>query len=55
LMNRGDPTPPADINAFLPEQIEAIEYYADRSAVPARYVGSQARCGVLIIHSRRAP
>ena len=54
LMNRGDPTPPADINAFLPEQIEAIEYYADQSAVPARYVGSQARCGVLIIHSRRA-
>ena len=44
-----------DINTIPPEQIEAIEYYADRAQTPGRYAAKGAECGVLIIHTRRNP
>jgi hypothetical protein len=44
-----------DVNTIAPDQIEAIEYYADRAETPGRYSGPAAACGVLIIHTRRNP
>jgi len=53
LMNRGDPTPPFDINHISADRIEAVEWYAGRMEVPAEFMSRQADCGVLVIHTRR--
>ena len=50
---RGTLDPLFDVNTIAPDQIEAIEYYADRAEVPGRYNVPAAACGVLIIHTRR--
>ncbi|HTE43997.1 MAG TPA: carboxypeptidase regulatory-like domain-containing protein, partial [Gemmatimonadaceae bacterium] len=42
-----------DINSLAPDQIEAIEYYADRAQAPGRYALPGAVCGVIVIHTRR--
>jgi hypothetical protein len=33
--------------------IEAIEYYAGASEIPAKYVRLNATCAVVVIHTRR--
>lgn len=53
LMNPGQPTPPFDVNTLLTSQLEAIEWYAGPSEVPARYTRLNAACGVLVVHTRR--
>jgi protocatechuate 3,4-dioxygenase beta subunit len=53
LMNPGHPRPPYDISYIRPEQIEAIEWYADRAHTSSDYFGPEFQCGVLVIHSRR--
>ena len=46
---------PFDINSVLVGQIEAIEFYSGPATTPARYSRLQSDCGVLVIHTRRAP
>lgn len=53
LMNSGQPTPPFDVNTLLTSQLEAVEWYAGPSEVPARYSRLNAACGVLVVHTRR--
>jgi hypothetical protein len=53
LMNRGNPTRPFELTAMFAEQIEALEWYASASETPGRYADPSARCGVLVIHTRR--
>jgi hypothetical protein len=48
---RGDPY--FNLNLMRPEDIEAIEFYAGPSELPARYNQLNAACGVLVIHTRR--
>jgi hypothetical protein len=55
LVNRGTPTPPFDVNAVPAELLEALEYYRSAAETPARYSGSAAQCGVLVLWTRRAP
>lgn len=47
----GEPVP--NINRFLTEQVEAIEYFAGMASVPAEYQGPTPTCGVVVIHTRR--
>ena len=54
LMNRGNPTPPFNVNELLIGNIEAIEFYASPALTPMRY-SSSSPCGVLVIWSRRSP
>jgi hypothetical protein len=42
-----------DINTIAPSTIEAIEYFANAPETPSEYNSAMARCGVLIIHTRR--
>jgi hypothetical protein len=55
LLNFGSPTPPVDINPFLPDQIESIEFYSGAGQTPGRYSSLNSQCGVLVIHTRRTP
>lgn len=53
LMNPEHPTFPFDVNTFAPLQIEAVEWYESLGSVPMEYNARDARCGVLVLHSRR--
>jgi len=44
-----------DIATFSAYQIEAVEYYASAAETPLKYQHSEARCGVLVIWTRRSP
>jgi hypothetical protein len=52
-MNAGDPTPPFDVNTVEPRMVEALEFYATASEVPARYLPLSSPCGMLMLHGRR--
>jgi hypothetical protein len=57
-MYAGRPTanqsePLFDINSIPVAEIEAIEYYASVSQLPAKYLTPGAVCGVLVIHTLR--
>jgi hypothetical protein len=52
-LNATRPVMPFDLNRFLPEQIEAIEWYESEGAVPPPYGAADARCGLLVLHKRR--
>lgn len=54
LMNPGDPATPFDANTFATMQLQAIEWYESSGGVPAFYTTHDTRCGVLILHTRRA-
>jgi hypothetical protein len=45
--------PPFDINSIPVAEIEAIEYYASVSQMPAKYLTLGSVCGVLVIHTIR--
>ena len=47
------PEPLFDINSIPVAEIEAIEYYASVSQLPAKYLTPGAVCGVLVIHTLR--
>lgn len=49
----GLPDPLFDINSIPPSTVEAIEYYAGPSEIPAKYMHLNSECGVLVIHTRR--
>jgi hypothetical protein len=51
--NRGDPTPPFDLNTLVPGQIEAIEFYAGAGQTPLIYSSLNSGCGVVVIWLRR--
>jgi hypothetical protein len=55
LMNHGFPTPPFEVNNWFAEQLEGIEWYPSLSTTPSRYVDRDAKCGVLVLHTRRTP
>jgi hypothetical protein len=42
-----------DINSLPPGSIEAIEFYSGAAQIPARYMGLNTQCGVMVIHTRR--
>jgi hypothetical protein len=42
-----------DVNSIAPPAIEAIEYYSSVSKTPAKFMGFNDSCGLLVIHSRR--
>jgi hypothetical protein len=42
-----------DINRFLPESVEAVEFYSGAAQTPAKYSRLNSNCGVLVIHTRR--
>lgn len=54
LLNQGNPAAPIDLRNFPPTQVEALEFYAGVTQLPAKYQ-TDARCGVLVIHTRRPP
>jgi hypothetical protein len=49
----GQPEPLFDINSIPVAEIEAIEYYASVSQMPAKYLTAGSVCGVLVIHTLR--
>jgi hypothetical protein len=53
LMNPGVPTPPFNLRMVPPTQVEAMEFYAGPTQVPAEYMSRNSTCGVLVIHTRR--
>lgn len=53
VFNGGPGAVAPDINRFLTEQVEAVEYYASPAQVPAEYSGLNTHCGVLVVHTRR--
>jgi hypothetical protein len=48
-----EPTEPFDLDEFAPQQIEAVEYYAGPSETPPEYTLMGAKCGALVIWTRR--
>jgi hypothetical protein len=51
---RGDPGEPLfDLNSITPRSLEAVEYFAGPSQVPAKYNKIGATCGVLLLWTRR--
>lgn len=54
LLNPSNPPEPIDINTIVLSQIEAIEYYAGPAETPAKYNRLGARCGVLVLWTRRS-
>jgi hypothetical protein len=53
LMNLGNPTIPFDANSLATIQLDAIEWYESRGSTPAAYSAHDARCGLLVLHSRQ--
>jgi hypothetical protein len=54
LMNRSRPTEPYNLNDFRADQVEAVEYYAGASQIPAKYSALDSRCGVVVLWTRRS-
>jgi len=44
---------PFDLNTVPVSQIEAMEWFTSNAQTPIEYMTRQARCGVLVIHTRR--
>ena len=42
-----------DLNSLMPQMLEAIEFYASGSYVPAEYNRQGSTCGVLLFWTRR--
>jgi hypothetical protein len=55
LLNAATPAQPVNVNEFITQQIEAVEYYAGPAQTPAMYGRLNTTCGVLVIHTRRSP
>jgi len=53
LMNRGRPTEPFDINSIPARDIAGVEFYASAAQTPGQYSELNARCGVMLIWTRR--
>lgn len=53
LLNGGPTADPIDVNEYLVNGIEAIEYYDGAAQTPSRYARLNSNCGVLVIHTRR--
>ena len=53
LMNGGRPTEPFDVNSIPTKNIAAVEFYASAAQTPGQYSNLQARCGVMLIWTRR--
>jgi hypothetical protein len=49
----GIPEPLFDLSEINIQQIEAMEYYSNELQMPAKYMGHSAKCGVLVIYTRR--
>ncbi|MEP6778603.1 MAG: carboxypeptidase-like regulatory domain-containing protein, partial [Gemmatimonadaceae bacterium] len=54
LMNAGRPTEPFNVNSVILSQTAGIEWYASAAQTPGRYSALNARCGVMIIWTRRS-
>ena len=53
VFRHGHEDPYFNLKLMHPEDIEAIEFYAGPSELPARYNLMNSTCGVLVIHTRR--
>jgi hypothetical protein len=53
LMNRGNPSPPFDVNTIPTEHIEALEYYRSAAETPLKYSGSATQCGILVLWTKQ--
>ncbi|MEO5568124.1 MAG: carboxypeptidase-like regulatory domain-containing protein [Gemmatimonadaceae bacterium] len=53
LMNPGSPTRPFNLREVVTTQVEAMEWYAGATQVPAEFISRNSSCGVLVIHTRR--
>lgn len=54
LINTSSPAEPVDVNQFISQSIEAIEFYASPAQVPMKYSRLDTSCGVLVIHTRKS-
>ncbi|MDQ6611204.1 MAG: carboxypeptidase regulatory-like domain-containing protein, partial [Gemmatimonadota bacterium] len=54
LMNAGRPTEPFNVNSVVLSQTGGIEWYATAAQTPGRYSALNARCGVMLIWTRRS-
>jgi hypothetical protein len=54
LMNPGRPTPPFDLRAISTSDVQAVEWYARGSEMPAKYAARNADCGVLVLRTQRS-
>jgi hypothetical protein len=54
LMNPGLPTPPFDLRTISTADVQAVEWYARGSEMPAKYLARNANCGVLVLRTRRS-
>jgi hypothetical protein len=52
-MNIGRPTMPFDIGAYRADQLEAVQWFESESQTPAKYNVNNARCGVLVLITRK--
>ena len=55
LVNPSRPTEPFDISTIQADKLEAVEFYSGASQLPLKYAKLDARCGVLVLWTRRAP
>lgn len=53
-LGRQDPVLPLSIDAYVqPSAIEGIEVYAGLSSLPAQFMTNEARCGTVVVWTRR--
>ncbi len=55
LMNGGRPTEPFDINTIPVGEIAGVEFYATAAQTPGRYSQLNAKCGVMLVWTKRGP
>lgn len=53
LMNSGKPTEPFDVNSLVVDEVEGVEFYPTPASTPGRYSNLNARCGVMLVWTRR--
>jgi hypothetical protein len=53
LMNPSSPAEPFNLDLVPVNQLEAVEWYASPSRLPAQFGGADAPCGVLVLHTRQ--
>jgi hypothetical protein len=53
LMNGSRPTEPFDVNTIPTKDVVGLEFYASAAQTPGQYSNLLARCGVMLIWTRR--
>lgn len=53
LLNPENPTEPVDINQYNADDVAGLEFYGSAASTPGRYSNLNAKCGVMLIWTRR--